>query len=471
MKWGKIQFGDLCEHSAFGPRFSSKEYAEDGNIATLRTKDISLEGRIEYGTMPLADLDPEKFSNHFLQLDDLVVTRSGRVGTAAIFTGYRLPVLPGAFLIRFRLNKKIANPRFYLYFFNSKYGQNLIESIATGSVQQNINITNFNTLEVPFPPREKQDAIADVGELLERKIELNRRLNQTLESIAQAIFQSWFVDFDPVKAKQAALALGYDPERAAMAALSGKLTVPKDPDDISTAMLDEAEARLDELSDDQRAQLKQTALLFPSRLVESELGLIPEGWEILEANDIATIGIGKTPPRKETEWFVNPGEGVRWVSIRDMGESGAFMLTSREELTEEAVSRFNVRVVPDYTVLVSFKLTIGRVAITDGPTTTNEAIAHFKLARYASLSTEFLFLYLKQFEYTTLGSTSSIATAVNSKTIRSMPILVPQSEVIKSFSRVVRPLFSQVKNSQSESISLSEIRNALLPELMSGNLI
>ena len=111
-----IKFGEICEHSAFGPRFSSDEYAVDGNVGTLRTTDISADGRIELSTMPIARLDLDRFKQHVLKRDDLVITRTGRVGTTAVFTDFRLPVIPGAFLIRFRLNRSVANPKFYCYF-------------------------------------------------------------------------------------------------------------------------------------------------------------------------------------------------------------------------------------------------------------------------------------------------------------------------------------------------------------------
>ncbi|HMJ67035.1 MAG TPA: restriction endonuclease subunit S [Candidatus Binatia bacterium] len=193
-EWKEVQFADLCEHSAFGPRFSSSEYATNGNVATLRTTDISADGRIEYRTMPVANLALSRFEQHLLKKDDLVVTRSGRVGTTAVFTEHRLPVLPGAFLIRFRLKRNAADPMFYRYFFNSADGQALIASVATGSVQQNVNITSLHGLRVPNPPLLEQRAIGSVLSALDDKIELNRRMNETLEAVARALFQNWFVD-------------------------------------------------------------------------------------------------------------------------------------------------------------------------------------------------------------------------------------------------------------------------------------
>ena len=138
------------------------------------------------------------------------------------------------------------------------------------------------------------------------------------------------------------------------------------------------------------------------------------------ADEYFDISIGKTPPRKEAQWFsMNPTDCI-WVSISDMGRCGMYIADSSEYLTHESVDKFNIKVVPDNTVLLSFKLTVGRVAITDGAMVTNEAIAHFKTDKPEI--NEYLYCYLKDFNYQTMGSTSSIATAVNSKIIKAMPL-------------------------------------------------
>ena len=145
------------------------------------------------------------------------------------------------------------------------------------------------------------------------------------------------------------------------------------------------------------------------------------------ADEYFDISIGKTPPRKEPQWFSTDPTDRVWVSISDMGSCGLYIADSSEYLTHESVEKFNVKVVPDNTVLLSFKLTVGRVAITDGAMTTNEAIAHFKTDK--SEITEYLYCYLKGFNYQTMGSTSSIATAVNSKIIKAMPFIVSKQNM------------------------------------------
>lgn len=186
------------------------------------------------------------------------------------------------------------------------------------------------------------------------------------------------------------------------------------------------------------------------------------------ADEYFDISIGKTPPRKEPQWFSTDPTDRVWVSISDMGSCGLYIADSSEYLTHESVEKFNIKIVPDNTVLLSFKLTVGRVAITDGAMTTNEAIAHFKTDK--TEITEYLYCYLKGFDYQTMGSTSSIATAVNSKIIKAMPFIVPADDELAEFHAFAAPAFAMIKANQRENARLSDLRDSLIPRLMSGEI-
>lgn len=191
--------------------------------------------------------------------------------------------------------------------------------------------------------------------------------------------------------------------------------------------------------------------------------------KICRADEYFDITIGKTPPRKEPEWFKTVRiDNIVWVSIADMGNCGLFIGDSSEYLSAEAVKKYNVAIVPDNTVLLSFKLTVGRIAISDGWMTTNEAIAHFKTDNKAI--NEYLYCYLKSYNFQTLGSTSSIATAVNSKIIKAMPFVIPTEEELTVFHDFAAPAFGKIKACQHENARLAELRDSLLPKLMSGEI-
>lgn len=178
------------------------------------------------------------------------------------------------------------------------------------------------------------------------------------------------------------------------------------------------------------------------------------------------VSIGKTPPRKEPRWFSNNLQDITWISISDMGNSGLYISNSSEQLTREAIEHHNIKIVPDNTVLLSFKLTVGRVAITDGEVTTNEAIAHFKTNQKEI--NEYLYCYLKHFKFETMGSTSSIAIAINSKIIKSMLFIVPTDVELDNFHNTVAPMFRKIKDNLIEISNLTYLRDTLLPKLMSG---
>ena len=184
--------------------------------------------------------------------------------------------------------------------------------------------------------------------------------------------------------------------------------------------------------------LQQSQALYRKMFVDTQNELR----RVCRAEEYFDITIGKTPPRKEHQWFTTNPTDVTWVSISDMGNCGTYISKSSEQLTAEAVDKFNIKIVPNNTVLLSFKLTVGRIAITHGEMTTNEAIAHFRTDK--PFINEYLYFYLKNFNYQTMGSTSSIATAVNSKIIKAMPFVVPTDEELSKFHTIVGPMFKKI---------------------------
>ncbi|HDL5953152.1 TPA: restriction endonuclease subunit S, partial [Mannheimia haemolytica] len=347
---------------------------------------------------------PEKY---ILQPNDLIVTMTD-LSKQADTLGYPalVPNISGKKMLH---NQRIGLVEFldneldkeYLYFLmRTKEYRHQILSTATGATVHHTSPSKILDFEFEKPDLQTQKLIAQYLMILEEKIQLNTQTNQTLEAIAQAIFKSWFVDFDPVRAKAQAILDGKTSDEAnlsAMAVFSGKA--------------------IEDLSQTEYQELWEIADAFPSEFGDEGL---PIGWKFNQADNLFDVGIGKTPPRKESEWFSDNANDTEWISIKDMGNQGLFITESSEYLKVEAVDKFNIKRIPENTVILSFKLTVGRVSITTKETTTNEAIAHFKIPSSSNLSSEFLYCYLKNFDFNNLGSTSSIATAVNSKMIKEM---------------------------------------------------
>lgn len=222
-----------------------------------------------------------------------------------------------------------------------------------------------------------------------------------------------------------------------------------------------------ELLNEQNKTLEQMAeTLFRQWFVEEA----EEDWEEVRLDRISNISIGRTPPRKESEWFSFNETDVKWISIKDMGCSSSYIANTSEHLTKEAIEKFRVPMIPANTVLLSFKMTVGRVKITTEPMVSNEAIAQFQLNGNSIVSVEYLYLFLKSFKYDSLGSTSSIVTAINSAMIKAMMIPIPNAEKLAMFSTKISKTFQKIKSNQSQIQTLTSLRDTLLPKLMSGEL-
>lgn len=198
-----------------------------------------------------------------------------------------------------------------------------------------------------------------------------------------------------------------------------------------------------------------------------ETGL-PEGWEQRKAKEVYKITIGKTPPRRESEWF-NPeeiNEQVKWASITDIRNSSVYLYTTKETITKEAATRFNFNLIEKGNIMLSFKLTVGLVAIANENMTTNEAIAHFN--QPADIPTSYTYYFLKNFDFDSLGSTSSIGNAINSKIVKSIPFIIPEKRILREHNKLVKPILGVINNLNIQNQHLREARNLLLPRLMMG---
>lgn len=479
---GEIALGkDGAVDGPFGSNLPASCYVEIGT-PVIRGSNLS-KGLGEFkdeGFVFVPDDIQNKLSRCNCVAGDIIFTKKGTLGQTGIirsehrYTRYIL----SSNQMRLRVNQDLALPEYVYYWVSSQKSiLKLIKDSESTGVPK-INLGYLRSFPIELPSINEQQNIVGVLKSINSKIELNQQTNQTLEAMAQTLFKSWFVDFDPVFDNLLAKA-DFKLENLAS--------------DFPEALLKRAQQRLLALDDKAKKALFSTNLSsevkspeetsseeasqtnihkhFPSEFEHNEqLGWIPKGWGVKEADKVADISIGKTPPRKQKEWFSDDSLGnIVWTSIRDMGGDKTFIGDSNEYLIPESISKFNVKVIPKDSVILSFKLTLGRVSITKCDLATNEAIAHFVNLKH-SLSKEYVYLYLKCFEYSSLGSTSSIATAVNSKIIKAMPFLVPNENVLNQFKSTVENIFSKIDSIGNQTDSLTKLRDTLLPKLISGEL-
>ena len=354
MEWKEVTLGEISSKIGDGLHGTPK-YDDEGPYYFINGNNLNCGKIIIKDDTKRVGIDEFVKNQKELNEQTLLVSINGTIGNVAKYNNE--PCILGKSACYINVIKEVDKAFIYYVLTSANFKRNITNE-ATGTTIKNVSLKQMREYKFNIPCNiADQHRIASILTSLDRKIELNNKINADLEEMAQAIFKNWFVDFEPFK---------------------------------------------------------------DGKFVDSELGMIPEGWKVGRADDFYQINIGKTPPRKEHKWFsTNPADKI-WVSIANMGNSGIFISDSSEYLTKEAVDSHNIIMVPRNTILLSFKLTVGRVAIADKELTTNEAIARFILSDDKYM--EYLYLYLKKYDYNSLGSTSSIATAVNSKTIKGMQI-------------------------------------------------
>lgn len=345
------------------------------------------------------------------------------------------------------------NPSFVYYFFKNISKQ--LKSMDVGAANPALNRNHVHPLEVTWPSNDVQERISKILSSLDRKIKNNDKINQTLEQMSQALFKSWFVDFEPVKAKIAVLEAGgsqKDATLAAMTAISGK--------DTDALVVFEYE------HPEQYAELKATAELFPSAMQDSELGEIPEGWNVIPIGETGKVICGKTPSKKESEFY---GGDIPFIKIPDMHEQ-LFVIKTNEYLSETGSDSQIKKLLPAQSICVSCIATVGVVAITTQPSHTNQQINSIIPSNKSSLYYLYFCMAGQKDYLHALGSAGSATLNVNTSTFSAIKILMPNVQALNKFHDKSEAFFNVIKSRSLQSESLAQLRDTLLPKLLSGEI-
>jgi len=373
--------------------------------------------------VPLSETEAQAY---LLEPGDLLFARQSLVlsgaGKCSVFLGASEPVTYEGHIIRARLNKDVGDPLFYYYLFASRIGRDAIESIVEQVAAAGIRGSDLARLKVPYPPLAEQRTIAHIPGSLDDKIELDRQMKETLEKIAQAIFKSWFVDFDLVRAKAEGHQLvGVDVE---------------------------------------------TVALFPESLGDSPLGEIPTGWRVGRVSDLAQM------KRKSVSPDAFPGEPFHHYSVPAYDEGrvpktdpGAAIASGKYEVPAGAV------------LICKLNPRFPRVWLptVDGQGRSVCSTEFFPVIARSGFSREYLYAlfsslsFLRPFAALVTG-TSSSHQRVRPKDFLGMPVVLPDVNVVAKFTEIVKPLLQRVAHNGAESVTLAATRDALLLKLMSGEI-
>ena len=410
MEWKHYKMDELIEEISMGPFGSDvkKEFYVDNGVPILNGSNLQgfklQEDSFGYLTKEKAD-SLKKCNAH---RGDIIVTHRGTLGQIVyvpINSKYDRYVISQS-QFRFRCKADLVDVQYLVYYFHTREGQyKILANASQVGVPALARATStFRLIDIKLPPLATQRRIASILSSLDRKIELNNKINADLEEMAQAIFKNWFVDFEPFK---------------------------------------------------------------DGKFVDSELGMIPEGWKVGRLDEIADVVGGSTPSKAKPEYYTQ--KGIAWLTPKDLSNHPA-VYTSRGEIdiTEEGYNSTSTKLIPKGTILFTSRAPIGYISIAQNDICTNQG---FKSLVPKKAGTCFLYCFLKyvtpEIENKSTGSTFKEASGA---LMKSLQVIMPEQKVFEDFETIVSPLFARIESLEKESSRLSLLRDTLLPRLMSGEL-
>ncbi|HHV7063514.1 TPA: restriction endonuclease subunit S, partial [Haemophilus influenzae] len=328
---------------------------------------------------------------------------------------------------------------------------------ATGSTFKEISGQILKDTELSIPTPDIQQKIVDILSPLDDKIELNTQINQTLEQIAQALFKSWFVDFDPVRAKVEALSNGLSLEQAELAAM--QTISGKTPEELTA---------LSQTQPDRYAELAETAKAFPCEMVEVDGVDVPKGWELSTiGEEVETVG-GATPSTKE-ESFWNNGK-IAWTTPKDLSSATSPVLINTErKITELGLKKISSGLLPISTVLLSSRAPIGYLALTKIPVAINQGYIAIKCNK--TLSNFYMLQWCKEnLEEIKSRASGTTFLEISKTTFRGISIIVPEKNILIMFNKQCESIYEIITNHTKENQKLEKVRDLLLPRLLNGEI-
>lgn len=436
----------------FGSAISSKFFTDFG-VPVIRGSNLSSDvgvKLIDEGLVFVSFDKAKEFSRSIARRGDLIFTCWGTINQIGIIhdkSKYSEYVVSNK-QMKLTVDPRKINPNFLYYVFSSPEKQQEILSNGIGAAVPGFNLGQLKRHKFKFPPLSFQQNVVQILGALDDKIALNRRINQTLEAMAQAIFKSWFVDFEPVKAKIAALAEGRDPLRAAMSAISGK-----------------PEEELDALPTEGFEQLAATAALFPDEMVESELGEIPKGWAVrvmpdcIEVNPSRSLKKGALAQYLDMANVPTNSARVQNVVVREFSSGSKFrngdtLLARITPCLENGKTAFVDFLNGDEVGWGSTEFIVLRPK-----NRLPESFAYF-LCRHPDF---------RAFAIAQMAGTSGRQRVPNN-CFGGYKLVEPSMPIAIEFGRLASTALNQIKVLDEEAKTLAALRDTLLPKLLSGEL-
>lgn len=414
MEFSKYKLKDLTVNGkgAYGIGASAVEYSPD-LYKYLRITDIDDDGFINSNHMK--SINDKNEERYLLKPNDIVFARTGNsTGKSYFYSSDDGPLVYAGFLIKFSLDPTKLNPRYLRYYTLTNEYKGWVHQFSIGSTRKNINAKIFGDMEIGLPPRYYQNFVVDILDSLENKVKINKQIIANLEELSQTLFKRWFVDF--------------------------------------------------EFPDKDGIPYKSSG----GEMIDSELGEIPKKWNILTINDFADdlIITGKTPSTKNKDNYSE--KDIPFLTIPDM-HTDVFSLNTIKYISEVGIEKVKNKIIPENSLCVSCIATPGLVSITSSETLTNQQINSFTPKKN---DLYYLYFYIKNMKkyIEDLGSGGSATLNLNKTQFSKIKIIRPINDLLKKFHKCVDSNFKIILTKQKENLKLQELRDTLLPKLMSGEI-
>lgn len=403
---------DAIKTGPFGSLLHSYDYSNEGRPLLL-VNNIN-GGKLVDSEYPLVNFKKaDELKQFWLEEGDIVYTRVGEVGrTLYVSKEFEGWMFSGQTL-RIRIRNKEVNNRFIELFLRTPIHKKIASQTALGSTRESINTSILSDTIIPLPKRDEQDEIVKTIYSLDQKIDLLRRQNETVESIAQALFKHWFLDFEfPEKNGRPYKSSG------------GKMVLTE------------------------------------------EFGEVPEGWRVGKIKDFGDVVCGKTPSKLVDEYYYG---NIHFIKIPDM-HGNVFIIDTEDKLSEKGLDSQLGKYLPPHSINVSCIATVGLVTINSKPAHTNQQIN--SIIPNDETYLEYLYFSMKKLSgyLNALGSGGSATLNVNTNTFANLDVIKPPETIIKQFHEISFVFFKKIESNYYEIKNLQEVRDSLLPKLVSGKI-
>jgi len=463
MEWKEIKISEIIHSGNTGLDAIKRApiVENDTGIKCLRIQDVSQAKA--YHDWGFTNVERRNFDRFQLKKHDIIIARTGAsIGVNCIIKNDLLSVFNNG-LIRLRANKKLCDSTYLYYNFRTSDYYSHIDAISGGtSTQPNMQINALLDYKINLPPLPEQRAIAEILSSIDDKIELNNQMNRTLEATAQAIFKQWFVDFEfPFDFAQ-----GKPITQASASQLESMSNRVAEVNNIYKVK--KADDTVNPLQSGEGGPLAVGEVGYKSsggKMIDSELGQIPEGWESVYYTDIINVLGGGTPSKKNDNYWNGT---IPFFTPKDIEES-AYIFNTEEYITEEGLRNCNSKLYKKNSVFITARGTVGKICMTGLDMAMNQSCYALIGSDgfnqyYVYEQTLDLISRLKQ------NSHGSVFNTITTDTFRKIKITKPDFNILSIYEFVVSPLFDEIHNNTMQSQTLSTLRDSLLPKLMSGEL-